>query len=113
MKDKEIYWLPRILAIIFTICISLFALDAFDGSGFLTVLLSFLIHLFPTYVMLVAIWIAWKKEKVGGYLFLLLGAVFIAMTLGKAILTVYLFISGPLFLIGVLFLWSDKINKKK
>lgn len=65
------YWLPRCVAILFILFLSLFALDVFSGnSSFGVVIVGFLIHLIPSYVLLLALVFAWKREKIGGFLFI-------------------------------------------
>ena len=67
-KNKKInyIWIPRILAILFIIFISLFAFDTPFGIGFL-------IHLLPTFILLGCLIVAWVKPKIGGVLFGLAG----------------------------------------
>jgi hypothetical protein len=46
-------WTPRIVCILFTAAISLFACDAFGyDTGFRKTLLAFLVHLLPTFLMI-------------------------------------------------------------
>ncbi|MBT3304696.1 hypothetical protein HOD14_01200 [Candidatus Woesearchaeota archaeon] len=113
MNKKINYWLPRILAIIFIIFISLFALDAFDGSGFWKMILGFVIHLIPTFILIgITVW-AWKKPEYGGWAFVLLGCVFVVFfNLYKDPISLLL-IAGPVFLVGVLFLLEGKKGKGK
>jgi len=74
MNKKFLYWLPRILGILFAFFISIFALDSFwEGIPFSEAIVSFLIHLISTYIMIAVLLIAWKWELVGGILFILAG----------------------------------------
>jgi len=95
--NKFIYWLPRVLAILFIGFISLFALDVFGEVLWLTALLM---HLIPSFVLIIVTVIAWKKEKIGGIIFLILGL----LALVKFIWVVWV----PMILIGVLFLIENK-----
>jgi len=53
---KILFWSPRILTILFIGFISLFALDVFDEElGFWQALSGFLIHLIPTYILIVTL----------------------------------------------------------
>lgn len=73
-KDKLFYWLPRLLCIVAILFISMFALDAFDNR--LTIwqqIGSFLIHLIPSYVLIIALIIAWRWELIGGIIFTSIG----------------------------------------
>lgn len=100
-----VFWLPRILCILFALFISLFALDVFgEGYGFWETIVALLIHLIPTAMVLVALAIAWRWEWIGAILFVALGVWYVIMAWGKFEWTTYLLIAGPLYLIGALFL---------
>ncbi len=109
-KLKFLYWLPRVLAVIFIIFISLFSLDVFqEDYGFWETILGFLIHLIPSLLLAAALLIAWKRERIGGLIFLLLGFWYLLMTYDKDFPSLsHLIITGPPFLIGILFLMSEK-----
>ena len=68
-KYSWLYWTPRILGIIFAVFISIFALDVFGEYKFPEVLIALFMHLVPTYLVLGALLVAWKWEKIGGILF--------------------------------------------
>jgi len=103
-KHSWLYWTPRILGIIFAVFISIFALDVFEEYKFPEVLVALFMHLVPTYLVVGALILAWKWERIGGILFLGLGLFYIIITWGKFDLISYLIISGPVTLIGILFL---------
>jgi hypothetical protein len=72
-------------------------------------------HNIPTMVMIVVLIVAWKREIVGGIVFILAGFVYIILTATSGlpwyiVLSWSLTIAGPAFLIGVLFLvnWYKK-----
>ena len=115
MKTKMtpiIYWAPRILGILFAVFISIFALDVFtEGYGFWETVVALVMHLVPTAIIIIVLLIAWRWERVGGVLFLLLGALYIVMFWERGHWSAYLLISGPLFLIGALFLVSWHYQK--
>ena len=99
-----LYWTPRILMIVFILFISLFALDAFNGDNSLTSKIgSFLIHMIPSVVLVILLLLSWKREWIGGIVFFLLGIFYIIIAWGKFPLVTYLSISGPLFLVALLF----------
>ena len=106
-------WTPRILCILFAAFISIFALDVFDGThGFWQTTLALLIHLIPTWIVLVVLAFSWRWEWVGGILFTALGALYLIMFWGRFHWSVYLWIAGPLFLVGVLFILNWLFSKK-
>ncbi|RMG53063.1 MAG: hypothetical protein D6723_07740 [Acidobacteria bacterium] len=104
---RMFFWTPRILGILFALVMSLFALDVFgEGYGFGEAILAFLIHLIPTSIVVIALLIAWRWEWIGAILFGTLAAFYMGWSWGRFPLATSLFISGPLSLIGVLFLFD-------
>lgn len=105
---KYLYYLPRTLAIIYIIFISLFALDVFSEYKFPEVLLALFMHLIPTFILIAITILAWKKELIGGITFILLGIFFTFFfnTYNNPIS--FLIITLPLILIGILFLFNFK-----
>ncbi len=102
---RVVFWMPRVLCVLFAIFISLFALDVFGaGYGFWETIVALLIHLVPTGIVLIALAIAWRWEWIGAILFAALGVWYVIMAWGKFEWATYLLIAGPLFLIGALFL---------
>lgn len=112
-ENKILCWIPRVLAILFVVFISLFALDAFGEDGTIgEMMIGFLIHLIPSLILLGLLIVAWKCKTIGGWLFIIAGIIFTAFfeTYGDVI--TFLIISGPLFLIGALFLFSAMRDSK-
>jgi hypothetical protein len=104
-------WTPRILCLLFAAFLSLFALDVFDqGYGFWETVLALLLHLIPTGVVLVVLAVSWRWERIGAILFMALGIWYLLTAWGRFHWSAYVVISGPLLLIGVLFLasWLDR-----
>ena len=102
---RVLFWTPRVVCIVFALFISLFALDVFSaGDSVLKTILKLLIHLIPTGIIVIVLIISWRREWVGAILFIGLAVFYLVWTWGKFSWTAYLTISGPLFLIGVLFL---------
>jgi len=105
--QQLLYWSPRALCIVFALFISLFALDVFsEGRGFWNTLLALLMHLIPTYLILVVLAVSWRREFIAGILFPLLGVLYIAWAWNKpfAVWSTLLLMAGPLVLTGALFL---------
>jgi hypothetical protein len=99
-----LFWTPRVLTIAFILFLGLFALDVFgEGYGFWGTLAALLMHLIPNFVLVGVLALAWKREWVGGVLFLGLGVFYLVETWGRFHWSAYVAISGSLFLIGILF----------
>lgn len=117
-----IRWVARTICLAAILFVSMFALDAFSpGLPLLQQLEGFIMHLVPSFVLLALLWLAWRKELIGGILFLLIGfglAPFIfnhnyrinhsvATSLG-----VLAAINLPFVVVGVLFLLSYFVLRK-
>ena len=110
---RLLFWTPRILCILFAAFISLFALDVFgEGYGFWETIWALLMHMIPTALVVIALAVSWRWEWIGALLFIGLGAFYIVMTWGRFDWTSYAPISGPLFLIGVLFLVNWRLRSE-
>ena len=117
-----LHWLPRIICIISILFISLFALDAFAPELTLWQQIgAFIMHLIPSFILLILLIIAWKWEFVGGIIFTIIGLgmsplVFlhnykmnhsIGMSLGIIAL-----ITLPFVIVGILFI-INHFRKRK
>lgn len=95
--------LARILGILFALFLSLFAFDVFEMEGSIWEKIGgFLIHLVPTYLVLIAVAIGWRWPWLGGLLFFALGALYLVVS--PVNWTAILIITGSLVVIGILFL---------
>lgn len=121
MNKKILFLAPRILCIMAIIFVSLFALDSFNSEKTLfKQIQEFLIHLIPSVVLLGILILAWKKELIGGILFILIGLVFSPWLFIRnyqinhsvwTSLEVVLLISVPFIVVGLLFILSFKKKK--
>jgi hypothetical protein len=108
---RVLFWTPRILSILFAVFISLFALDVFgEGYGFWKTLWALLMHLVPTSLVLIALVLAWRWEWLGGLLFLGLGTGYLLLAGNRVQWSALLFIAGPLYVVGLLFLVSWRVE---
>ena len=92
---KFIYWLPRILSILFILFISVFALDVFGEPKWF---LALLMHLIPSFILIILTIIAWKNEKLGGSIFIIIGFFLLISSRFESLI-----ISIPAIVIGALF----------
>ena len=110
--EKILFWSPRVLGILIAIFVSIFALDVFgEGYSFWETIAALAMHLIPTLVILIVLGIAWRWEWTGGFLFVALGVLYITLFWEPSNLPAYLIISGPLFLVGILFLLDGCYRK--
>jgi hypothetical protein len=99
-------WSPRIAGILVSLFIGMFALDAFsEGKPFVQALPDFVIHLIPAFVLLAIVGASFRWPWIGAISFIGL-AVLYAVTMSNGRLDWMLAISGPLLVVGALFLWN-------
>jgi len=111
-SGRLLLWTPRILGILVSAFIGLFALDAFsDGRSFFEALPDFFIHLIPAFVLLALVGLSWRRQWIGGVAFMGLAALY-ALTMANGHLDWMLVISGPLLVVGALYLWSWRHHRE-
>jgi len=60
------FWAPRILTILVALFLSVFAFDVFEGKkAFLEILAALVLHLIPTFLVVVLLVLAWRRELIG------------------------------------------------
>jgi len=96
-------WLPRLLAILYALFLSLFAFDSWEGVGFWQGVVGFIVHLLPVYLVLFALVVAWRWSRAGGVAFLAL-AIGFSLFFGWNEPALLAIMAGPLVVIGLLFL---------
>ena len=103
----------RIISIAFALFISIFSLDVFsENYGFPKIVLALLIHLIPTFLVFLVLLLSWRREWIGGLVYIGLGILYIISGKGSMNWTANLLIDGPLFILGILFFiaWYQKRN---
>jgi len=119
---KILHWTPRILCILAILFISLFAIDAFDNElSQWHQLRNFILHLIPSFTLIIFLALAWRKELLGGIILTLIGLILTPLLFRHNYgmnhslwlsLIVILTISLPFFLTGILFIGSYFYKKK-
>lgn len=95
----------------FALFLCLFALDVFrQGYGFLDTMVALLMHLIPAGIIVLILVVSWRKEWVGAVLFIALSIFYPIWAWGKFHFITYLLMSGPLFIIGILFALNWKYH---
>jgi hypothetical protein len=103
-RNNFLYWSPRVLGILFIVFLSLFSFDVFSEYSGLELLVALFMHLVPSFVLAVFLIIAWRWENIGGILYIFLGFVFTFFFKTYEDPIVFMLVSFPAFLVGVLFL---------
>ena len=121
--SKVVYWTPRLLCIIAILFISLFSLDAFaPGLTLWQQLGAFFMHMIPSFVLTALLAYAWRNEKSGGIIFLLIGLIFSPLIfnwnyrMNNSVwisLGIIAAITLPFVVVGILFLMHHSMKAKK
>ncbi|HOO68167.1 MAG TPA: hypothetical protein PLC53_02230 [Bacilli bacterium] len=114
--NKFVYWIPRILSIILILLLTMLSFDVIsDEYTIWEIILGLFMHNIPTIILLIALIISWKHEIVGGIIFNLAGLLYIGLLVYNRVefitmLEMAATLSGPAFLIGILFIinWFQK-----
>ena len=101
------FWAPRLLTILFALYLSVFALDVFaEAKGFVQTLTDLILHLMPTFLVVVLLAFAWRWDLIGVIAFAGLAIAYIVVMWGRFPWVTYAAISGPLLLMSLLFWFS-------
>jgi len=114
MRNKILYWTPRVLAILAILFMMMFSLDCLDAGG-KDALICLLMHNIPAFITIAVLVIAWKWELIGGILFIaasFIGAIYFngfGGNWGVLPLMAPFLIAGALFIIDY-FLTTTKVK---
>jgi hypothetical protein len=107
-----LFWTPRVLGILIAGLLTLLSTDVFaEGYPFWQAILGFLIHMLPTFAVILVLVLAWRWEWVGALGFIAFGVWYIAMAWNNQFdWSVYAVLAGIPGLMGILFLlgWMDR-----
>ncbi|MCD4793324.1 MAG: hypothetical protein K8R54_08840 [Bacteroidales bacterium] len=113
--NKYLTWTLRIFLLLVSLFFMLFSFDVFSGEySFWNKVLAFLMHNIFTFALLIILFIAWKREHIGGILLLAVG-IFMIFFFGGPLNLMYgtwIMIGLPV-LTGILFLCNYYLIKKK
>ena len=102
---SPLVWIARILALGMCAFLALFALDGWStDKPMWQAAADVLIHLLPSALLFAVIVVSWRRQWIGGVAFVALAVAYAAMVSFR--LDWVVVISGPMFIIGLLFLWS-------
>jgi hypothetical protein len=108
-SNLPVLWIARVLGIAVCVFFAVFAMDAWEpGKSVARVVTDVLIHLLPSAVVLTIVVMSWRRPRIGGVAFVVLAVVYAALV-GFRFGWV-LAISGPLLIVGLLFLWSWRLH---
>ena len=106
MTEKLLYWIPRVMGILAILFMMMFSLDCWgESTEWKKILLCFIMHNIPAFIIILVLVIAWKRELAGGILFCLVavtGSIFFrgfSGNWGVLIVMAPFLISGALFIL--------------
>jgi len=114
MFSKTLYWIPRVILIIYAILLWFFTFNInwwFDIKNLIVIL----IHSLPAILVIITIVISWKKESLWAMIFAILGAIFTIFFQTYLNIESFFIISLPLFLASILFYMNylkSKLNNE-
>lgn len=105
-SDRLLTWAPRVLGILVALFLGLFAFDAARGQNpVFDAAFEFVAHAIPAAFVLALVAAAWHRRWIGAVGFTA-AALAYAVVMSRGRVDWILVISGPLLIVGVLFLWS-------
>jgi len=113
--NPTLSWVLRILLILMILLFAMFSADVFEEEGFWNIVVGLLMHNIPTFIMMIILIVAWKRENIGGIL-LIIGVVgFAIFLIGRMDTFMWgtVFMLGIPFLIGVMFVVNYYYLDKK
>jgi len=97
-------WTPRLSLILFALFLIPFSFDVFEeGRSATQIGTAFVLHNIPSMVLGLVVFAAWRREWIGSIACVLVALAWIAWAWGRFPLATYLIMSGPLFLIAMLY----------
>jgi hypothetical protein len=114
MKEKALYWIPRIFTILAILFMMMFSIDVFSGNEPLSrKLVGFLVHNIPVWISICVLIIAWRWEIIGGVLYIIsfiTAAIFFKSFSSNPY---SLIVIGPFLIMGILFILHDFLYGKR
>lgn len=105
-SDRLLTWAPRVLGILVALFLGLFAFDAARGQNpVFDAAFEFVAHAIPAAFVLALVAAAWHRRWIGAVGFTA-AALASAVMMSRGRVDWIPVISGPLMIVGVLFLWS-------
>lgn len=115
-KEKIIRWTPRILSIYLVSILYLLSVDVFEiEAPWTELLLGFLMHNIPAFILTLVIILAWRRPWIGAIVFGLAGifyAVFMLIQVGLVSILAMVSLSLPALISSVMFFF-DHLQKRK
>jgi len=109
MGRSILRWSPRVLGIAIVLGLGMFALEPVAGGPRTGAWSGHVAQLAPAVIGAAALAVAWRRERAGAVIYLVLAGAY-AISVGARHLAWIPAVSGPLALVGVLFLASGLVR---
>ncbi|MFH1543407.1 MAG: hypothetical protein ABIE03_02630 [Patescibacteria group bacterium] len=108
-----IYWVPRILSLLFVAFLTIFSFDVFEEYHGWEAIIPLFLHNLPVLILLAVIILAWKKyDLIGAAIFLATAVLWLWWAGFDRPWSSYVLIFGPAFLVSALFFLNWFIKRR-
>jgi hypothetical protein len=113
MRKNWLWFVPRVLGVLFILFVSMFALDIFGmGYDFWQTVLGLTMHLLPSFFLVAALIVAWRWGRIGSVFYLAFGVAYLIMSWGSFQWSVYLIMAGVPVVIGIFFYFDGLFSSR-
>ena len=100
------------LGVLYAVALLVFAADVFNDEQNITqTFYDLLLHLLPTAVILLIVFVAYNRPLIGAIIYLVLGLMYIITGWARMHWSAHVLIAGPLLLLSALYITAWKSNK--
>ena len=111
-KKNKWHLAATILGILYAVALLVFAADVFnDDQNITQTFYDILLHLLPTAVILLIVFVAYNRPLIGAIIYLVLGLMYIITGWARMHWSAHILIAGPLLLLSALYITAWKSNK--
>lgn len=100
------------LGVLYAVALLVFAADVFNHEqNIAQTFYDILLHLLPTAVILLIVFVAYNRPLIGAIIYLVLGLMYIITGWARMHWSAHVLIAGPLLLLSALYITAWKSNK--
>lgn len=100
------------LGVLYAVALLVFAADVFNHEqNIAQTFYDLLLHLLPTAVILLIVFVAYNRPLIGAIIYLVLGLMYIITGWARMHWSAHVLIAGPLLLLSALYITAWKSNK--
>ena len=112
MKKNKWHLAATSLGVLYAVALLIFAADVFNHEqNIAQTFYDILLHLLPTAVILLIVFVAYNRPLIGAIIYLVLGLMYIITGWASMHWSAHVLIAGPLFLLSALYITAWKSNK--